>query len=140
MKPISYSCANVIMILFLLLMLPMSFLLKLITHCPGDLSYNCNHRPPIALATVASKRFESLMLSRATPFLTTCAYQFGIKKQHSTEILILLLKRLFRKYIANGSSTYVTMLDVSTAFDKVNHSKLFGKLIDGRYQMISGLL
>ena len=34
------------------------------------------------------------------------------------------------KVIANGSSMYVTMLDASKAFDKVNHSKLFTKLID----------
>ena len=45
-------------------------------------------------------------------------------------MLIFLLKELFRNYIANGSSMYVTMLDASKAFDKVNHSKLFGKLID----------
>ena len=40
---------------------------------------------------------------------------------------------LFRHYIANGSSMYVTMLDASKAFDKVNHSKLFTKLIDWGY-------
>ena len=34
----------------------------------GDLSDNNNHRP-IALATVASKPFESLLFSRTTPFL-----------------------------------------------------------------------
>ena len=45
-------------------------------------------------------------------------------------MLIFLLKELFRHYIANGSSMYVTMLDASKAFDKVNHSKLFTKLID----------
>ena len=45
-------------------------------------------------------------------------------------MLIFLLKELFRNYIANGSSMYVTMLDASKAFDKVNHIKLFGKLID----------
>ena len=45
-------------------------------------------------------------------------------------MLIFLLKELFRNYIANGSSMYVTMLDASKAFDKVNRSKLFTKLID----------
>ena len=53
----------------------------------GDLSDNNNYIP-IALATVVSKLFESLLLSRATPFLTTCANQFGFKKQQSTEMLI----------------------------------------------------
>ena len=73
----------------------------------GDLSDNNNYRP-IALATVASKLFESLILSRAIPFLITCDNQFGFKKHHSTEMLIFLLKELFRNYIANGSSMYVT--------------------------------
>ena len=95
----------------------------------GDLSDNNNYNP-IALATVASKLFESLILSRATLFLITYDNQFGFKKHHSTEMLIFLLKELFRNYFANGSSMYVTMLDASKAFDKVNHSKLFGKLID----------
>ena len=58
-------------------------------------------------------------------FLSTCVNQFGFKKHHSTEMLIFLLNELFRHYIANGSSMYVTMLDASKAFDKVNHSKLF---------------
>ena len=96
----------------------------------GDLSDNNNYRP-IALATVASKLFESLILSRVTPFLITCDNQFGFKKHHSIEMLIFLLKKPFRNYIiVNGSSMYVTMLDISKAFDKVYHSKLFGKLID----------
>jgi len=45
-------------------------------------------------------------------------------------MLIYLLKEMFRHDIANGSSMYVTMVDASKAFDKTNHSKLFGKLID----------
>ena len=45
----------------------------------GDLS-DYSHYIPIALATVASKRFELLILSRATPVLTTYANQFGFKK------------------------------------------------------------
>ena len=45
-------------------------------------------------------------------------------------MLIFLLKEIFRDYIANGSSMYVTILDASKAFDRVNHSKLFCKLID----------
>ena len=69
----------------------------------GDLSDNNNYRP-IALATAASKLFESLILSRATPFLITCDNQFGFWKHHSIEMLIFLLKELFRNYIAIGSS------------------------------------
>ena len=60
----------------------------------GDLSDNNNYRP-IALATVASKLFESLILSRVSILLTTCANQFGFKKDQSSEMLIFLLKEFF---------------------------------------------
>ena len=59
--------------------------------------------------------------------LTTCVNQFGFKKHHSTKVLTFLLKELLRH---NGSSMYVTVSDASKVFDKVNHSKLFTKLID----------
>ena len=39
-----------------------------------------------------------------------------------------MLKELFRNYIANGSSMYVTMVDASKAFDKVN--RLFNVYMD----------
>ena len=42
----------------------------------GDLSDNNNYRP-LVLATIASKLFESLILSRVSIFLTACVNQFG---------------------------------------------------------------
>ena len=84
----------------------------------------------MTLVPVGSKLFESLILTRVSTFLTTCVNQFGFKKHNSTEMLIFLLKELFRHYIAKGSAMYVTMLDASKVFEKVNHSKLFTKLID----------
>ena len=53
----------------------------------GNLSDN-NSYQPIALATIASKLFELLILSRVYTFLTTCVNQFGFKQHHSTEMLI----------------------------------------------------
>ena len=47
----------------------------------GNVSDNNNYIP-IALATVARKLFESLILSRVYILLTTCANQFGFKKDH----------------------------------------------------------
>ena len=58
----------------------------------GDLSDNNNYRP-IALATMASKLFESLILSRVSTFLSTCVNQFGFKNHHSTEMLIFFIKK-----------------------------------------------
>ena len=59
----------------------------------GDLSDNNNYRH-IALATIASKLFESLNPGFLL-FLSTCVNQFGFKKHHSTEMLIFLLKEPF---------------------------------------------
>ena len=56
----------------------------------GNLSDNNNYRH-IALATVASKLFEILILSRVSILLATCANQFGFKKDHSTEMLIIII-------------------------------------------------
>ena len=59
----------------------------------GDLSDNNNYRP-IALATIASKLFESLILSRVSTFLSTYVNQFGFKKHHNLNAHIFIKRTL----------------------------------------------
>ena len=57
----------------------------------GNLCDSNNYRP-IALATLMSKLFESVILLKCETFLETCPNQFGFKKGHSTEMCIYVLK------------------------------------------------
>ena len=53
----------------------------------GNLCDSNNYRP-IALATLMSKLFESVILLKCETFLERCPNQFGFKKGHSTEMCI----------------------------------------------------
>ena len=72
----------------------------------------------IALATILSKLFESVLLLKCEDYLSICSNQFGFKKGHSTEY-----------YKNMNSSVFVPMLDASNAFDRVNFWLLFQKLL-----------
>ena len=89
-----------------------------------------NYRP-ICLANVFTKVIENVLLSRLQNWLSTTCSQFGFKAKHGTEMCVFILKELIRYYIEHGSCMYVTYLDASKAFDRVNHQKLFAKLIEG---------
>ena len=88
-----------------------------------------NYRP-ICLANVFTKVIENVLLSRLQNWLSTTCSQFGFKAKHGTEMCVFILKELVRYYIEHGSCMYVTYLDASKAFDRVNHQKLFSKLIE----------
>jgi len=94
----------------------------------GDLSDISNYRP-IALATIFSKIFEHAMLNRMYEYLKTSDNQFGFKRGHSTLMPILLLKELLRFYCDHGSTMFVCFLDATKAFDRVNYTTLFRKLV-----------
>ncbi len=87
-----------------------------------------NYRP-IAIASILSKIFERLILRRCEIYIYTSAHQFGFKKYLSTDLCILLLKETVRHYISSGSPVSLCFLDASKAFDRVNHWRLFDKLI-----------
>ena len=88
-----------------------------------------NYRP-ICLVNVFTKVIENVLLSRLQKWLSTTCSQFGFKAKHGTEMCVFILKELVRYYIEHGSCMYVTYLDASKAFDRVNHQKLFSKLIE----------
>ena len=85
----------------------------------GNISESCNYRP-IALATIISKLFESVLLLKCEDSLSTCSNQFGFKKGHSTDLCIYALKEYIEYYKNRNTSVFVTMLDASKAFDKVS--------------------
>ena len=57
----------------------------------GNLSDSSNYRP-IALATIISKMFESVLLLKCAEYLSTSDNQFGFKSCHSTDLCIYTLK------------------------------------------------
>ena len=84
----------------------------------------------IALATIISKLFESAILLKCEMFLDTCPNQFGFKKGHSTDMCIYVLKEFIKFYRSRNTSVFVTFLDASKAYDKMDHWQLFNKLLN----------
>ena len=95
----------------------------------GKINAKDNYRP-IALASVVSKLFERIVMNRIEDSIDTSSNQFGFKKKHSTDTCIYTLKELLYKYRSLNSTVFVCFLDASKAFDRINHDKLFKKLID----------
>ena len=95
----------------------------------GSLTDSNNYRP-IAIATITSKLFESVILMKCEEYLFTSDNQFGFKAQHSTEFCIYSLLEFIDYYKKRNTTVFVTFLDASKAFDLVNYWMLFSKLID----------
>ena len=63
-------------------------------------------------------------------YLFTSDNQFGFKAQHSTEFCTYSLIEFIDYYKKRNTTVFVTFLDASKAFDRVNYWMLFSKLID----------
>ena len=94
----------------------------------GNLSDSSNYRP-IALATIVSKMFESVLPIKFAEYLSTSDTQYGFKSSHITDLCIYTLKEFIYYYKTRGTTLHVTFLDASKAFDRIDNWLLFGKMI-----------
>ena len=83
-----------------------------------------NYRP-IALASLVSKLFECIILQRCEAFLGATDNQFAYKTHHSTDMALFLLKKTVEFYRSKNSPVFLCSMDLSKAFDRVCHKKLF---------------
>ncbi|CAB4026746.1 Hypothetical predicted protein [Paramuricea clavata] len=97
----------------------------------GDHEQASNNRP-LSLLPVASKVCEKIVLSQFNTYLTRnnrlSSHQSGNKKHFSTETLSIFVNDTILKAMDNKKLTALVLLDLSKAFDSVNHNILLQKL------------
>ena len=86
----------------------------------------------IAISPVLSKVLEHCILARYENLFTTSDNQFGFKKRSGCSHAIHAFRCVSDYYNSSGSTVNVCALDLSKAFDKMNHHGLFLKLMEKR--------
>ena len=97
----------------------------------GDPSQPSNYRP-IALASILSKVFESILIRKIWKHLNASNLisdrQYGFRKERSTGGLLALLSDTWSSSSLEFGESFVVALDISKAFDRVWHKALISKL------------
>ena len=107
-------------------------LAEVVAH-PKDSDYEvAGNNCPISLLPVLSKVLECIAQVQLVSFLTSnkllSLHQSGNGRCHSTETLGVLFTSHLYKAIDEKKVTALLMLDLSKAFDSINHQKLLIKL------------
>jgi len=95
----------------------------------GDITDVNNYRA-IALSNSVSKILECAFMNKVTSIDVCDGYQFGFKPGHSTGLCTRTFKKVVDYYTNHGSHVFVSFVDFSKAFDRVNYWRLFNKLLD----------
>ena len=83
----------------------------------------------ISTSSVVSQVFEHCILDRYAEYFITSDNQFGFKKSSGCSIAIFTLRSIIDYYVSHGSTVNMCAIDLSKAFDKMNHHGLFIKLM-----------
>jgi hypothetical protein len=83
----------------------------------------------ISISPVLSKVFEHCVVARYGNFLVTSDNQFGFKKSVGCSHAIYTVRSVVDSYINSGSTVNLCAIDISKAFDRMNHHGLFIKLM-----------
>ena len=112
---------------------PSDFLLSTLVPIPKNkrksLNLSDNYRA-IALSSILGKLLDNIILVKCQNIFHTTDLQFGFKKNHSTSQCTFVVNEVLQYYYNNGSNVYLTLLDASKAFDRVEYIKLFRLLVN----------
>ena len=85
---------------------------------------------PVTSINVIPKIFEYCILQKMEEFIDIDELQFGFTKGGGCEQALFIAKSVIEYYMEYGSNVYIASLDLSKAYDRVHHCKLWLKLFD----------
>jgi hypothetical protein len=94
----------------------------------GDLCSSKNYRS-IAVSSLILKLLDWVMILNYGHLLQSSDFQFGFQQLSNTSLCSWLVYETVDQYLRNGSIVYGCLLDCTKAFDTVEHSRLFDKLL-----------
>ena len=113
---------------------PSQFGLGLLTPIPkgsvGQRSLSLDDFRGITVSPLVSKILEKCILENFSKYFFSSDNQFGFKKHVGCTHALYCLRSTIDHFVSHGSTINVCSLDVSKAFDRVNHFALFSKLMD----------
>ena len=89
----------------------------------GNCSISGNYRP-VMQSSCLLKILEMHLLEVLEEKITFNMRQFGFERGTSTTDTTLILKEVVHKYTKNKGKVFSAFIDLSKAFDRVNHFKL----------------
>ena len=93
-------------------------------------SITANDFRGIAISPVISKVFEHCLLDRYLSYFVSSENQFGFKKGSGCTNAIFSLRSVVNYFVDHNSTVNICALDLSKAFDKMNHHGLYIKLME----------
>ena len=89
-----------------------------------------NNYRPVSILNSVSKLFEKLIQKQLNPFFDDklSEYLCGYRKGNSTQYALLNLIESWKKYRDNHGYSAAVLMDLSKAFDTINHDLLLAKL------------
>ena len=104
-------------------------IIPLLKDTNGDTTSADNYRGITSSSTI-SKLLELCLQSLFFDYLSMSNLQFGFKTNIGCTSAIYTLRSVIQYYNKRGSTVNLCMLDMSKAFDKVNHYAMFIKLMN----------
>ena len=106
-----------------------SMLIPIIKNKLGDITSSNNYRS-IAISSLIMKLFDIVIITLFKENLFFDDLQFGYQSEVSTSMCTWLATETISYFTRNGSEVFTCLMDMSKAFDTVQHSCLFKKLLD----------
>ena len=93
-------------------------------------SLNKENYRPISILSHLSKVFERILYKQIDSFMKNkfSPYLCGFRKNHNAQYSLLKMIENWKKQLDNGEKVGAIFMDLSKAFDTINHSLLLAKL------------